>query len=98
MAGTHVENMGVTNRDASLTTERRRQLALYGWRQSTNYPTNGTVRPEQANSLGFQGAGPTGDVPVDARLGAILVGQKSANCACSTAVTLQGYDKKEPAC
>jgi hypothetical protein len=91
--------MGVTNRDASLSTQRRRQLALYAWRLSNQYPQNPqSIRPEQANSAGFQQAGPTGDVPTNARLGAALVGQTpGASCPC-TGVTLQGYDKKSPAC
>lgn len=91
--------MGTTIRDASLTTARRRQLALYSWRLSNQYPQNPqSIRPEQANSAGFQQAGPTSDVPTNARLGAALVGQTpGATCPC-TNVTLQGYDKKSPAC
>ena len=59
--------MGVTNRDASLTTARKRQVALYGWRLGTNYTQNPTtVKKEQAPSNGSKGIGPTGDVPVAA--------------------------------
>ena len=85
-----------TNRDASNTTARRGQLALFGWRQSYNYPqANTTVYPEQATNSMNQG--PTSTVPLNAYVGAQLVGQANNGCACSTSVTLQGYDKKSPA-
>jgi hypothetical protein len=86
-----------TNRDASNTTMRRGQLALYTWRQSYNYPAGTTtVFPEQATNSMNQG--PTSVVPLNAYVGAQLVGQTNGgNCGCSTAVTLQGYDKKSPA-
>ena len=77
---------------------RRGQLALYAWRQSYNYPANPTtVYPEQAaNSMN---QGPTSTVPVQAYVGAQLVGQQTGGgCSCTTSVTLQGYDKKSPAC
>ena len=92
--------MGVTNRDASLTTERRRQLALYSWRAANQYPQNPqSIRPEQATSKGFNNAGPSGEVAPNAYLGAQLIGQTAGGaCACSGAVTLQGYDKKSPGC
>jgi hypothetical protein len=82
-----------TNRDASNTTVRRGQLALYTWRQSNTT----TVYPEQAtNSMNL---GPSASVPAQAYVGAQLVGQTNGGqCGCSTAVTLQGYDKKSPAC
>lgn len=87
--------MGVTNRDASLTTSRRKQLALYAWRSAQNAQS---VRPEQATSKGFNNAGPTAEVPPNAYLGAQLIGQTTGGaCACTGAVTLQGYDKKSPA-
>jgi hypothetical protein len=89
--------MSSTNRDASVTTMRRGQLALFTWRKDNNYPQNATgTRPEQtASSMNL---GPNAAVPVQAYLGAQLIGQTapSQNCACSTAVTLQGYDKKSP--
>lgn len=87
-----------TNRDASNTTMRRGQLALYSWRQSYNYPAaTTTVWPEQAtNSMNL---GPSATVGAQAYVGAQLVGQTNGGqCGCSTAVTLQGYDKKSPAC
>lgn len=85
--------MSTTIRDASLTTARRRQLALYAWRQN---PQN--VRPEQDGSK-EQSCGPTSTVAVSAYLGAQLIGQTAGGtCACSPATTLQGYDKKSPAC
>jgi hypothetical protein len=91
--------MPTTVRDASLTTARRRQLALYAWRQNDQYPQNPqSVRPEQGGSK-EQAAGPTSTVPVAAYLGAQLIGQTTGGaCSCSPAVTLQGYDKKGPAC
>jgi hypothetical protein len=87
-----------TNRDASNTTMRRGQLALFGWRQSYNYPAAPTtVWPEQATNSMNQG--PTSTVPLNAYVGAQLVGQTNGGgCACNTNVTLQGYDKKSPAC
>jgi hypothetical protein len=85
-----------TNRDASNTTMRRGQLALYTWRQSYNYPARTTtVYPEQATNSMNQG--PSASVPLNAYVGAQLVGQALAGCGCSTAVTLQGYDVKAPA-
>jgi hypothetical protein len=65
--------MTVTNRDASLTTVRRKQKALYGWRVSTGYsgaPT--TVLQEQGITTGGQGTGPSAGVSVDAKIGAGL--------------------------
>ncbi len=89
--------MSCTIRDASLTTARRRQLALYAWRQSDQYPQNPqSIRPEQGGTTSEQQCGSTSDVSVAARIGAQLVGQ-SGSCSCSSAVTLQGYDKKAPA-
>jgi hypothetical protein len=91
--------MGVTNRDASLTTSRRRQLALYAWRADNQFPQNvQSVRPEQATSKGFNNTGPSAEVAPNAYLGAQLIGQTAGGaCACTPAVTLQGYDKKSPA-
>jgi len=89
--------MGVTNRDASLTTARKRQVALYGWRLGTNYPANPTtVKKEQAPSSGAKETGPTGDVPTAAFVGAQVVGQTPGACPCGQ-FTYQGYDKKSPA-
>jgi hypothetical protein len=83
--------MGVTNRDASLTTTRRKQLALYAWRSSNQYSQNPqSVYPETSNRS-------AADVNVGAYLGGQLVGQTAGACPCSPAVTLQGYDKKSPA-
>ena len=90
--------MGVTNRDASLTTARKRQVALYGWRIETKYPAAPTtVKKEQVPSSGSKGTGPTGDVPVAAFVGAQVVGQTAGACPCGQ-FTYQGYDKKSPAC
>ncbi len=83
-----------TNRDASETTRRRAQLALYTYRVANS----GGVRPEQvANSMNL---GPTSTVPLNVYVGAQLIGQTNGltTCGCTTSVTLQGYDKKSPAC
>ena len=89
-------------RDASLTTARRRQLATDVWRNTDQNPENPlTVVGEQRHSYGFKGYGPTGQVPVDAKLGAALIGQQvgaAGTCACDTNFTFAGYDKKSPGC
>jgi hypothetical protein len=85
--------MPTANRDASLTTARRRQVTLFGWRNN-----GGTgVKNEQSPTNGIQGMGPTVDVTVGVGLGLQLVGQ-SGVCACSSAISLQGYDKRAPTC
>jgi hypothetical protein len=91
--------MPTTNFDASLTTARRRQLSLYGWRKTTNYPDAGltNIKKEQAYGNGFKDSGPTAEVPLNVKVGAGLVGQSGA-CECSTAVTLAGYRKISPGC
>lgn len=89
-------------RDASLTTARRRQLATFVWRKTDQLPENSQyVVGEQRPSYGFQGYGPTGQIPVDSKLGAALIGQQvgaNGTCACNTTFTLAGYDKKSPGC
>jgi len=97
--------MPTTNRDASLSTARRRQLALYTWRNTEQYSYNPqTQKSEQAPSHGWKGTGPSRDVSLEAQLGAMLIGQTTnaaqanGQCGCSTTVTLQGFDKKSPAC
>ena len=91
-------------RDASLTTARRRQLALYTWRNDDQYPTNPQSKnAEQAPSHGNRGTGPTEGVAVQAFLGAQLVGQASGNngsttCGCPANVTLAGFSKNSPGC
>ncbi len=93
-------NMGVTNRDASLTTLRRGQLALYTYRKGIQYPAPNPSGTRFEQTPGSMNLGPSAEVSVQSYLGAQLIGQTapSASCACSTAVTLQGYDKKSPAC
>ena len=88
--------MSTTIRDASLTTARRRQLALYAYRQVVSVGA-GT---EQAPSMGNIGTGPSAEVPTNVRLGALLIAQTAQvnTCGCSPNTTLQGYDKKSPAC
>ena len=102
--------MPTTNFDASLTTARRRNLANYGWRLNDNYPSNPiSLNPEQAPSSGFRGTGPSSEVPLSAKLGAILAGQPNVNVnpttaaacnttgGCSASVTLQGFVRNSPA-
>ena len=90
--------MSVANRDASLTTARRRYIANYGWRKGVGLYTNPTtVKSEQAYTTA-QGEGPSGDVSSSVRLGALLIGQTLGACACdgtSTPPTLEGYVKSE---
>ena len=87
--------MSTTIRDASLTTARRRQLALYAYRQVESIGAGA----EQAPSMGNQGTGPSAEVPTNVRLGALLIAQTAVGvCGCSPLTTLQGYDKKSPAC
>ena len=93
------ETMSVANRDASLTTARRRYIANYGWRQSVGlYSNPTTVKSEQAYTTS-QGNGPSGDVTLSVLMGAQLIGQTVGACACSTGVgpnpTLQGFVKDE---
>jgi len=99
--------MSTTVRDASLTTARRRQLALWSWRNADQYSYNPqTQKREQAPSNGARATGPSAEVPLDASIGARLVGQAWPNqpsgntCPCATpnAVILQGYVKQEPGC
>ena len=88
--------MSCSIRDASLTTARRRQLALYAWRKGESYPENPqSLNKEQRASYGFRQVGSTGDVPVEAYVGAQLVGQArpvagQTSCGCNTNVTLNG--------
>ena len=89
-------------RDASLTTARRRQLATFVWRKTNQYPENPlTIVGEQRPSYGFKGYGSTGQVPVDAKLGAALIGQQvgaDGTCGCNSNFSFAGYDKKTPGC
>lgn len=85
-------------RDASLTTARRRQLATFVWR---NNISPSAVVKEQRPSYGFQGLGVTAQVPVDAKLGASLIGQQpgaNGTCACGSDFSFRGYDKNSPGC
>ena len=81
--------MPVSIRDASLTTLKRQQRALAAFRSSYTavysggFPNGNTVRPEQTSSK-------TGDVPVNARLGAALL-------SCCSSATDDGYGKQAPA-
>lgn len=97
--------MPTTVTDASLTTARRRQLALYSWRAADQYSYNPqTLKREQGPAQGSKGTGPTRDASLGAALGAALVGQatqptsESCNCSTPNLVTLQGFVKQTPAC
>ncbi len=86
-----IETMSTTVRDSSLTTSRRRQLALYGFHVVDKASVN--VIPEQAPSSGWRGTGPSADVVTAVTLGGYLVGQSAASCVCDSSVTLAGYSK-----
>ena len=97
--------MSTTNRDSSLITARRRQLALYTWRSANQYPSNTqSLRAEQAPCHGWKGTGPSRDVSLAALEGAMLIGQTSnaaqanGTCGCSPTVTLAGFRKISPGC
>jgi hypothetical protein len=87
--------MSTTNRDASNTTARRGQIALWTFRQ--NNVTNGVpIYPEQ--SAMSMNQGPTASVPAQVYVGAQLIGQtNNGQCGCTSDFTYQGYDKKSPA-
>jgi len=94
--------MPTTFTGASLTIERRRQLALFAWRTADQYSYNPlTKETEQRPSYGNQNCGPSATVPLNAKIGAQLVGQQAGagngTCACTTSVLLQGYVKQSPA-
>ncbi len=83
--------MSSTNRDASNTTARRGQIALWTFRQG-----NTAVYPEQ--SAMSMNQGPTASVPAQVYVGAQLIGQtNNGQCGCTSTFTYQGYDKKSPA-
>lgn len=89
--------MSTTVFDASLSTARRRQLALYTWRVNNIVPGSDKYAPEQP---GVQ-SGPRSSVPVDVTQGARLIGQQigqnHGNCTCGSDVTLAGDVRKAPA-
>ena len=88
--------MSTTVRDASLTTARRRQIALYGWRHGVGlYANPTTVKFEQAQS-NSQGNGPSSEVNLAVIQGAQLQGQTPGACPCGPA-SLAGDAKVSPA-
>lgn len=99
--------MPTTDFSASLTTARRRQLTLYGWRLNDNYPTNPiSLSPEQAPSHGARLTGPSAEIPLAVYQGAILAGQPNNNVnpglapscgTCNASITLQGFVRNSPA-
>lgn len=84
--------MSCSIRDASLTTARRRQLALYAWRNSAV-----VGNPEQTSGGSGPQSGPSGTIPLEAYVGAQLAGQSSipitTPCGCNSGITLQGAVK-----
>jgi len=99
--------MPTTNFSASLTTARRRQLTLYGWRLNDQYSYNPISKSaEQAPSMGSRLTGPSAEIPLAVYQGAILAGQPNnnvnpgavPNCnSCSSTITLQGFVRNSPA-
>ena len=88
--------MSTTIRDASLTTARRRQFALYGWRNSVGlYADPTTAKTEQAAS-NAKGDGPSSDITLNVHIGALVRAQTPGGCPCGPA-TLAGYSKSSPA-
>lgn len=81
------------NRDASLTTARRRQITLFSWKANGNTG----VKAEQSATNGNENVGNTATVPLASKLGASLAGQ-SGTCECSSVISLQGYDKRPSVC
>jgi hypothetical protein len=85
--------MGVTNRDASLTTRRRGEIALYAWRAAN------PVGPRKEQTATSMNLGPSAEIPLQYKAGAQLIGQTNNGvCGCTQNFTYQGYDKKSPAC
>jgi hypothetical protein len=102
--------MPTTDFSASLTTARRKQLALFSWRQNDQYSYNPqTKNAEQAPSHGSRGTGPSGQTYTDIIQGGFLIGQTNSNAnpgatpacnttsGCSASVTLQGFVRNSPA-
>jgi hypothetical protein len=88
--------MGVTNRDASLTTINRQNVTLYGYRLST---ANATNKPEQGSAAN-QG-GPSAAIPLNVTLGAVLVGQTAGACQCTPggpSPNIMGNNTNVPSC
>ena len=78
--------MPTTFTGASLSVERRRQLALFAWRSADQYSYNPLTRiSEQRPSMGNQNCGPSGSVVLGQRLGGQLIGQQAGtgNGTCS---------------
>lgn len=87
--------MSTTIRDASLTTLRRRELALYGARQAIQ--STYTTHKEQRPSYGWKGTGVTAEVPQRVNGAEVLIGQYNTNCACTPRVTTLGFSRISPA-
>jgi hypothetical protein len=101
--------MPTTDFSASLTTARRKQLALYGWRLNDQYSYNPqTKNLEQVASHGARGTGPSGQTYTDVVQGGLLTGQPNNNVnpgvtnsvcptsGCSATITLQGFVRNSP--
>jgi hypothetical protein len=89
--------MSTTIRDASLTTARKRQITLYGFRRSVGlYANPTTAKSEQAPS-NSQGNGPTSDVNLSVFVGAQVIGQTAGACPDCAGATTAGFSKNSPA-
>jgi hypothetical protein len=75
--------MGTGNRDASLTTTRRKQLTLWGARATRS-------------SAAVAGKDSSIQVNLDVQAGAALAGRTNGNCACSGA-DITKHDRRSPA-
>ena len=87
--------MSTTIRDASLTTARRRQIALYGWRYGVGLYANPTTEKAEQAPSNAKGGGTSADVRLNVYVGAQLMGQTAGACPCGNAL-LAGYSKSSP--
>ena len=94
--------MPTTFTGASLSTDRRRQLALFAWRTGNQTSENPlTLKSEQRPSFGNKDCGSSASVYLAQKVGGQLVGQQAGagngTCGCTGEVTLQGYVRQSPA-
>ena len=92
--------MPVGVQDASLTTARRRQLALFTFTQDLAANPSSLHRV-QGPPNGAKLSGSSGDVLTNITVGGQLVGQQAGagqgTCGCSSDVLLAGFRKNSPA-
>ena len=89
--------MSTTIRDASLTTARRRQITLYGWRRSVGLYANPTTEKSEQPPSNSQGNGPSSEVPLSVYVGAQVIGQTAGACPDCAGATTAGFSKNSPA-